>query len=245
MKPSKPVSFPSLPRRWFVLKFGTNGNVCLDVQFVLDTVGVAPLPCRLWFLSYPDTMNQRSSAHLVWAVCYDFTNPETLNNTVIDKPGSTVPLVYDLGWLIFYSPAPKFSSLIGLGAVALADYSHRWAGVYWSGFQKVKGKVDGIASSATTRQNMQYNEQNGLHFLLQAVSLAVSVPGWGGWWWGLGGCWLQNCPGSCELHCSLTWSRPEGKQPTTTCVWYYYNYIIIIISVPLIWRDSRGNKIMQ
>lgn len=104
MKPSKPVSFPSLPRRLFVRKFGTNGNVCLDAQFVSDTVGVAPLPCRLWFLSYPDTMNQRSSAHLLWAACYDFTNPETLNNIVIDKPGFTVPLVSDLCWLISFIP---------------------------------------------------------------------------------------------------------------------------------------------
>lgn len=104
MKPSKPVSFPPLSRRLFVRKFGTNGNVCLDAQFVLDTVGVAPLPCRLWFLSYPDTMNQRSSAHLLWAVCYGFTNPETLNNTVIDKPGFTVPLVSDLCCLLSFIP---------------------------------------------------------------------------------------------------------------------------------------------
>lgn len=143
MKPSKPVSFPTPSYQLFIRKFWTNSSVCLDAQFVLETVGVAALSSRLWFLSYPDTMNHFSSAHLLWTVCYDIINPETLNSTLIDKPGWMLcysPRLRPVLASILYPQAPKFSSLIGLGAVALADYSCHWLWVCSFAFQKVKVK---------------------------------------------------------------------------------------------------------
>lgn len=176
MKSSKPVSFPTRAHQLFIRKFWTNRSCCLLAQFVLETVGVAPLPSRLWFLSYPDTMNHFSSAHLLWTVCYDIINPETLNNTLIDELGGMLcysPRLRSVLAFILYSQAPKFSSLIRLGAVALADYSCHWLWVCSFVFQKVKVKFYCIASFATARQNIFCTV-----FLLPDC-LACSF-GWGG-----------------------------------------------------------------
>lgn len=186
MKPSKPVSFSTLSHQLFIPKFWTNNSVCLDAQFLLDTVGVAPLPSRLWFLSYPDTMNHFSSVHLFWAACYDNINLKTLNNTLIDKPGWMLYCSSRLRFVlafILYSQASKLSSLVGFGAVTLADYSRHWFGVCSFVFRKVKVKF-----MASLRLLQHLRICFILHFFHQTV-FAVSVRGWG--------CWLQNSPSLC------------------------------------------------
>lgn len=58
------------------------------LKFVTESVGVAPLPNRLWCLSYRDTMNHLSSAYLLWTACWDIIGSETTNEMVIIlKPG--------------------------------------------------------------------------------------------------------------------------------------------------------------
>lgn len=49
MKPSKPVSFLSMFIYLTRPKFRTDASECLKAQIVTETVGVAPLPNRLWF----------------------------------------------------------------------------------------------------------------------------------------------------------------------------------------------------
>lgn len=60
-------------------------------KFVTEAVGVAPLPNRLWFLSYRDTMNHRSAAYLLWNDCCDIIGIGTTNRMIIiDKRGLIV-----------------------------------------------------------------------------------------------------------------------------------------------------------
>lgn len=173
MKPSKPVSFPTPPRRLFARKFWTKSSVCLDAQFVSGAVGVAPLPCRLWILSYPDTMNRRSSAHLLWTVCYGFTHPETLNNSHRQGRLRDSPRLRPVLAFIFYSAAPKFSP----DWFACSSFSWLFSPLSPSLLVRVPGWGEGRLAFAT--RNMQHNVQKELHFFYQTCR------GGGG---GRGGC---------------------------------------------------------
>lgn len=83
MKPSKPVSFRITSIHLTRPKFRTNGSECLTAQIVTEAVGVAPLPNRLWFLSYRDTMNHRSAVYLLWSASYGVMGSETANKVII------------------------------------------------------------------------------------------------------------------------------------------------------------------
>lgn len=74
MKASKPVSFLQMVYDSVITKFWTLMLLCVwRRKIVSETVSVAPLPSRLWFLSYRDTTNHLTTVYLLWNVYCDIS----------------------------------------------------------------------------------------------------------------------------------------------------------------------------
>lgn len=109
-------------------------------KFVTEAVSVAPLPSRLWFLSYRDTMNHLTTVYLLWNVCSDIIGSQTISKMIICVKPGLITCVFlfgcDVCWC-FHSPlATKFTRYslpdsLGCNSLAVkySNTAHEWTGL--------------------------------------------------------------------------------------------------------------------